>query len=71
MTYPLINASRFIGVLVTGESKRQMIGRVAARHDDPEELPILGIHPVGADGAGTSESGILKWYLDHEACPLG
>lgn len=65
MTLPLINASRFIGVLITGESKRSAIAKVAARSADPTnediaKLPILGVRPLGGE---------LRWYLDHAACP--
>ena len=60
MTFPLINASRFIAVLVTGEGKREIVSRVATRQDRIEDIPILGIDPVG---------GALRWYLDGAACP--
>jgi len=58
MTYPLINAARFIAVLATGESKRETLQRVAAREGGPETLPILGVAPVG---------GVMRWYLDQDA----
>jgi len=74
MTYPLLNAARFIAVLVTGEAKRETIARLLARDaaggacadgwgpDSAaiEQLPIRGIKPVG---------GVLRWYLDEAACP--
>ncbi|HZW07887.1 MAG TPA: 6-phosphogluconolactonase [Phycisphaerales bacterium] len=67
MTQHLINASRFIAILVTGASKRPTIARIAAAHaagelatDTPDDLPILAIKP---------KAGELRWYLDHEACP--
>lgn len=71
MTYRLINASRFIGVLVTGASKRDALARVAgawrgvaAAGPVPvalvEEVPILGVRPM--DGGGE-----LRWYLDRDA----
>lgn len=60
MTYPLINSARFIAVLVTGKGKRDMIARIASGKGTPEELPILGVRPVG---------GSLRWYLDGDACP--
>lgn len=60
MTYGLLNASRFIGVMVTGSGKRAMVGKVAARGASRRELPILGIRPVGGE---------LRWYLDRDACP--
>jgi 6-phosphogluconolactonase/glucosamine-6-phosphate isomerase/deaminase len=65
MTYSLLNASRFLGVLVTGEKKREAIARViaaqrASNADAREELPIVGINPL---------AGELRWYLDRAACP--
>lgn len=60
MTYPIINSARFIAVLVTGAGKREMIARIASGKGTPEELPILGVRPMG---------GSLRWYLDGEACP--
>jgi 6-phosphogluconolactonase len=75
MTFPLLNAARFTAVLVTGESKKSTIARVAAAaqantlpaaHPGDtsahRDLPILGVRPLG-DGA-------LRWYLDHAACPM-
>lgn len=59
MTYPLINAARFIAVLVTGAGKTSMLKRVAAGKDSADDLPILGIKPVGGE---------LRWYLDGAAC---
>jgi len=65
MTFPLINASRFISILVTGEGKRDTIARVAAGAGEVEDLPVRGVTPLGCeDGAG-----VLRWYLDHAACP--
>jgi len=66
MTYGLINASRFIAVLVTGEKKAAMLRRVASEKDGPGELPILGVRPVGGEGAGD-----FAWYLDAGACAPG
>lgn len=64
MTLRLINASRFVAVLVTGEGKRSMIERVqagfAGNGDGPADVPVLGLEPVGGE---------LRWYLDDAACP--
>jgi len=72
MTYTLLNASRCLAVLVTGEKKRDTIARIeqaAANHPASQhanasaardELPILGIAPL---------AGELRWYLDRPACP--
>ncbi|HVU64116.1 MAG TPA: 6-phosphogluconolactonase [Phycisphaerales bacterium] len=65
MMLPLINASRFIAVMVTGKGKRPMVSTVASRAGDPgapADLPILGVRPVGGE---------LRWYLDYAACPEG
>lgn len=69
MTYPLLNSARFVAVLVTGQSKRAMVARIAKEASamktgampPADELPILGIRPLG--------DGVLRWYLDHAACP--
>lgn len=68
MTYPLINSARFIAVLVTGAGKKPTIERVqsAVRSSGNslelfQELPIMGVRPVG--------DGVVRWYLDHDACP--
>lgn len=68
MTLPFLNASRFLGVMVTGEKKRATLARVIAsrgpRAASPEErireLPITGLAPL---------AGELRWYLDRAACP--
>ena len=60
MTYDLLNASRMIAVMVTGEGKRDAIRRVADREGTRREIPILGVDPKGGE---------LRWYLDHAACP--
>ncbi len=77
MTFRLINAARFVAVMVTGPGKRGIIEHLVnshsadgpARKDAPLNikapndctLPILGIHPV---------AGNLRWYLDKSACPI-
>lgn len=60
ITARVINASRFVAVLVTGKSKREAVGRIQARTEPVEALPILAVHP---------RSGELRWYLDEDACP--
>lgn len=61
MTFPMINAARFISVLVTGPSKAQAIKRLAEGRDSVDDLPIKGVSPI---------NGELKWYLDAAACGL-
>jgi 6-phosphogluconolactonase len=62
MTFDLLNASRFIAVMVTGDKKRDTIARIAASRGsrDVASLPILGIQPL---------AGEMRWYLDAAACP--
>lgn len=65
MTLRLLNASRFIAIMVTGASKKEMLRKVAAAPRTPtpeliEELPILGVKPL---------AGELRWYIDTDACP--
>ncbi len=58
MTFPLINSARFIAVLVTGQSKRETLLRVAAREGGVATLPILGVAP---------QAGSMRWYVDGAA----
>jgi 6-phosphogluconolactonase len=64
MTFDLLNASRFVGVMITGQKKRAIVARIAASRDGArravQDLPVLGIHPL---------AGELRWYLDAAACP--
>jgi 6-phosphogluconolactonase len=64
LTLQMINASRFVAVLVTGEAKRPVLERVSRAYrgapENPADLPILGVQPL---------AGELRWYLDHAACP--
>jgi 6-phosphogluconolactonase len=59
LTYPAINAARFVSVLVLGEKKTQMLRRVATGADSYLDLPIKGVHPL---------SGEFVWYVDRAAC---
>ena len=68
LSLPMINASRFIAVLVTGEGKRPIIERIIRAHlggggtpESPADLPILAVRPL---------AGELRWYLDHAASPV-
>lgn len=61
MTYPLINNSRSIVVLVIGASKAATIQRLVSGRDTPDEMPIKGVRPM---------NGTLRWYLDAAACGL-
>lgn len=64
MTYPLLNSTRYVAVLATGQPKQAMLQKVARAKDTPgasAELPILGVRPLG--------DGVLRWFLDAAACP--
>jgi 6-phosphogluconolactonase len=60
MTRHLINASRFVAILVTGNHKADVIRAITEPDASSEALPVLAISPVG---------GTLRWYLDAAACP--
>ncbi|MEN0020877.1 MAG: 6-phosphogluconolactonase [Planctomycetota bacterium] len=60
MTYSLLNASRVLAVLVTGEKKQAAIARLVGQKPSPADAPIAGLKPIG---------GVLRWYLDPAACP--
>lgn len=68
MTFELLNASRFVGVMVTGEKKAATVARleqaVAGGGGGATlgvgEMPILGVRPLAGD---------MRWYLDAAACP--
>lgn len=60
LTLPIINATRFIAFLVTGEGKRDALKRVAAREEPIDDVPALGVKPLGGE---------LRWYLDRAANP--
>jgi len=61
MTLRLINGGRLVGVMVTGEKKREAVGRLAAGGESVASLPSMGLRPVGGE---------LRWYLDGAACPV-
>lgn len=68
MTYPVINAARFVAVLVTGETRQQAVERLVARAagqqppaDAAQTIPALGLNPIGGE---------LRWYVDRSACPV-
>ncbi len=62
LTFEMLNASRFLGVMVTGEGKREAVARLARGGLDTASAPVRGVQPVG---------GVLRWYLDGGACPAG
>jgi 6-phosphogluconolactonase len=60
MTYPLLNAARFLAFMVCGRAKRPAIARLVQGSEGPRSLPASGIRPL---------AGELKWYLDLDAVP--
>ena len=69
MMLPLINASRFIAVLVTGKNKEPMIRRIAEHAATPvdsqaaEALPMLGVRPLA--GELREPERVLRFDRDH------
>jgi len=59
MAPSLINASRFVALLVTGAAQAPAIERVVRGDEAAGTFPIMGIQPL---------DGMLKWYLDAAAC---
>jgi 6-phosphogluconolactonase len=60
MTFPLLNAARFVAFMVCGGAKRIPIARIVSRTETPHTLPAAGIQPY---------AGELKWFLDLDALP--
>lgn len=60
MTYPLLNAARFIAFMVCGKAKRAPLGRIVSGAEGVRALPASGIRPL---------AGELKWFLDADAVP--
>lgn len=61
LTYPFINRSREIIVLVTGASKAKRVQEVLEGDEDVERLPIQGVKP---------HNGNLTWYIDVAAAGM-
>jgi 6-phosphogluconolactonase len=59
MTFPLLNRARFIALLVTGESKRAVLERLAGAASDDRSLPVARVIPA----AGSR----LAWFLSDDA----
>ncbi len=58
LTYPAINAARFVAIMVTGAAKAAAVRRMVAGVESVEALPISGVRP---------QRGQLKWFLDAAA----
>lgn len=59
MSFALINAARFIAILVTGAAMASLIERISRREASTTDLPALGLQPL---------QGQLWWYVDGPAC---
>jgi len=59
MTYPLLNAARFVAIFAYGVKKAEAVARVADGKESRQALPVAGIRPMGG--------GELYWYLDEDA----
>jgi 6-phosphogluconolactonase len=55
LTYPFINRSRDVAILVTGSGKAKRVQEILEGDEDIDRLPIQGVKP---------ELGTLTWYLD-------
>ena len=61
LTYPFINRSRRILVLLTGVSKAGRLQEVLEGPDEPERLPIQGVAPA---------AGAMTWIIDVAAAGM-
>jgi 6-phosphogluconolactonase len=55
LTYPFINRSREIAILVTGASKAKRVSEVLEGDEDIARLPVQGVKP---------DLGKLTWFMD-------
>jgi 6-phosphogluconolactonase len=58
LTFPAINASANVSVLVSGSTKASMVRIVKSGLVSPENVPATGIEPDG---------GTVTWFCDHAA----
>jgi 6-phosphogluconolactonase len=61
LTYPFINRSREISILVTGDSKARRVSEVLEGDEDVQRLPVQGVKP---------DLGRLTWFLDAGAAGM-
>jgi len=59
LTFPAINAARFVAVLIVGQEKAATVQRLARDDVSVDEAPVKGVAPM---------NGELRWYLDVAAC---
>jgi len=74
MTLPLINASRFVAIMVTGKHKQSIIRQLIRNNKitNSPNKPSLSkqIHPTCPVERIQPMAGTLRWYLDRDACPV-
>ena len=61
LTYPFINRSREVLILVTGQSKSKRVQEILEGDEDITRLPIQGVKP---------DIGQVTWYLDAGAAGM-
>jgi 6-phosphogluconolactonase len=61
LTYPFINRSREVAILVTGAGKAKRVAEVLEGDEDLQRLPIQGVRPT---------NGTVTWYLDVAAAGM-
>jgi 6-phosphogluconolactonase len=61
LTYPFINRSKQVLILVTGASKAERISEVLEGEYDPDRLPIQAVKPT---------AGRVSWLMDHAAAGM-
>jgi 6-phosphogluconolactonase len=59
LTFPLLCATRFLSVQISGKEKHAALQAAAQAPDDVHSHPIAGLHPA--------PDGQLVWYLDRAA----
>lgn len=62
LTYPFINRSSHVFILVTGASKAKRISEVLEGDEDLTRFPIQGVRP---------DHGTVTWWLDAAAAGMG
>lgn len=58
MTFPLLNAARFVAFMVCGPTKHPALSRIVRGGESRRDLPAGGVRPL---------AGELKWFLDAAA----
>jgi 6-phosphogluconolactonase len=61
LTLPVINNSKRVSFLVTGENKALVIAKILTGAEESKSLPASFVRPV---------NGILEWYLDQASAMI-